>query len=449
MRVLFVSRGFPPHGRWGTEAYTLQLARGLSELGHEVSVFHPDVREDGEPYTLSSASCAAFRVTRITLPRSRGKRLSTSYEDPRLEAAFERFLLRERPDVVHFTYLLWTLSVRLPIIARRLGIGCVLTATDFGLACHRGQYFDWRMSDCAGPHPAAVCARCIREPSRLEGSPVHVFAKRWLAHSLALIGGAGCVVVRADVERRERTVRDSLACIDEAIAPTAAVARMLVHAGLSPERITQQCYAVDPTPLALANARPRSKVVHIGFLGQFAPHKGAHVLLDAIAILERRLPEAVEPWDVILYGEGVPGRHHRYPHVLQARARSPRVLLAAPYESSAGAQVLASLSCVVVPSLWNENAPLSALEARAAGIPVIASRVPGLCEIIEPGVHGALFPPGDAAALADLLRDVILGRIPSRHAPSQPVEFRRHVSGVEALQLRARDRSRSREGAAP
>jgi glycosyltransferase involved in cell wall biosynthesis len=442
MRVLFVSRGFPPHGRWGTEAYTLQLARGLHQSGHEVCVFHPEQREDLAPYQLSSVREGPFQVTRVNLPRVRGKRLVHSYEDPRLEAAFEQFLLRERPDVVHFTYLLWTLSVRMPRIVRRLGIGCVLTATDFGLACHRGQFFDWRLKDCGGPHTPAVCARCIREPSRLEGTPLQVRAKRWLAHSLASLGGVGRVVVRADLERRERAVSESLACVDEAIAPTAGVARMLAHAGLELSRITQQCYAVDPTPFERACARPKSRVVHIGFLGQFAAHKGPHVLLDAVAILERRLPEAVEPWDVIFYGEGVPGRHRRYPEELRARATSPRVFLAPPYDPSAVGEVLSSLSCVVVPSLWQENAPLSALEARAAGIPVIASSVPGLAEIIEPGVHGALFPPGDAQALADLLRDVILGRIAPRHAPSQPVEFPVHLALIDSLQRRAAERAK-------
>jgi glycosyltransferase involved in cell wall biosynthesis len=177
--------------------------------------------------------------------------------------------------------------------------------------------------------------------------------------------------------------------------------------------------------------------VRIVFLGQFAPHKGAHVLLDAVRILEHRLPESVEPWEVVLHGEGVDGRHRRYPDQLRARATSPRVSLAPPFEPTEIERVLAGASCVVVPSLWRENAPLSALEARAVGIPVIASDVPGLAEIVEPGVHGALFPPGDAAALADLLRAVILGRIASRHAPSQPIGYAEHVARVVEVYGRA------------
>ncbi len=437
MRVLFVSRGFPPHGRWGTEAYTLQLARGLASAGHEISVFHPDLRDDLEPYSLTEVGSGPFRITRVTLPRARSKRLEQSYEDSELEAAFERVLLRERPDVVHFTYLLWTLSVRMPIIAKSHGIACVLTATDFGLACHRGQYFDWRPADCGGPHAAKICARCIREPSRDEGNPLWIEGKRWLARSLALVGGAGRVVVSSDVERRQALVRTALASIDEAIAPTAEVARMLVHAGLSAKKITRLCYAVDAERFTQARARPAAGVVHIGFLGQFAPHKGPHVLLEAVALMERRLPESVEPWDVLLYGEGVEGRHRRYPAELRRRATSPRVCISPPFESAAVGEILAGLSCVVVPSLWRENAPLTALEARAAGIPVIASDVPGLSEIVDQGVHGALFPAGDAAALADLLRSVILGRIAARHAPSQPISYADHVAAVARLHEKA------------
>lgn len=433
MKLLFVSRGFPPHGRWGTESYTLQLARAMRAKGHEVSVFHPDVRDTGGDYGLDFQHHGPFQVARVRLPRRRAKELSISYADPSLESAFQSVLERVQPDVVHFTYLLWTLSVRLIELARRRGSRTVLTATDFGLACHRGQYFDWRNRDCGGPHDAPTCARCVREPSPDDGPWLEIEAKRWLARGLASVGGLGRVVVAADLARRDACVREALSQVDAAIAPTAETERMLSHLGVESARITRLCYAVDPLPLAAANAAPASRAIHIGFLGQFAPHKGAHVLLDAVGILERRLPEAVEPWDVVLYGEGVDGRHRRYPAELRARGRSPRVFFAPPFESERVGEILAPLSCVVVPSLWRENAPLSALEARAAGIPVIASDVPGLSEILQPGLHGSLFPAGDATALADRLRDVILRRIAPRHAPSQPIDHAEHFRCVERL----------------
>lgn len=433
MKLLLVSRGFPPHGRWGTESYTLQLARAMLAKGHDVSVFHPDVRDVGGDYGLDFLRHGPFQVARVRLPRRRAKDLRISYADPSLDRAFQSVLERVEPDVVHFTYLLWTLSVRLIELARRRGARTVLTATDFGLACHRGQYFDWRGRDCGGPHGASTCARCVREPSLDEGPRLKIETKRWLARGLACAGGMGRVVVAADLERRAECVREALSHVDAAIAPTAETERMLLHLGVEAARITRLCYAVDPLPLAAANATPASRVVHIGFLGQFAPHKGAHVLLDAVRILEGRLPEAVEPWDVVLYGEGVDGRHRRYPAQLRARGRSPRVFFAPPFESERVGEILAPLSCVVVPSLWRENAPLSALEARAAGIPVIASDVPGLSEILEPGTHGALFPAGDAMALADRLRDVILRRIAPRRAPSQPIEHAEHFRRVERL----------------
>ena len=196
---------------------------------------------------------------------------------------------------------------------------------------------------------------------------------------------------------------------------------------------------------ALPGGETAGREVRLAFLGQFAPHKGAHVFIDAVERMAHRLPESVESWSAWIYGEGVEGRHRLYPAALRARAKSPRIVFAPPFDAPDAAAVLARVSCVVVPSLWRENAPLSALEARAAGIPVIASDVPGLAEIIEPGVHGALFPAGDSAALADLLRAVVLGRIAPRHAPSQPLSYAEHVTRVVALYERARERSGATE----
>src|SRR5262249_42784933 len=63
-------------------------------------------------------------------------------------------------------------------------------------------------------------------------------------------------------------------------------------------------------------------------------------------------------------------------------------------------QALASIDVLVVPSIWAENSPLVIGEAFLAGLPVVASRIGGIPEIVADGRNGLLFEPGDASDLA-------------------------------------------------
>ena len=67
---------------------------------------------------------------------------------------------------------------------------------------------------------------------------------------------------------------------------------------------------------------------------------------------------------------------------------------------------LRALDALVLPSIADESLPLVVLEAMACGTPVIASRLSGIPEAVVDGRNGHLFEPGDAAALAMLLRRV-------------------------------------------
>jgi glycosyltransferase involved in cell wall biosynthesis len=54
-----------------------------------------------------------------------------------------------------------------------------------------------------------------------------------------------------------------------------------------------------------------------------------------------------------------------------------------------------------------ENMPISVLEAMAAGVPVVATRVGAIPEVVEHGVTGLLVAPGDARALADAIATIL------------------------------------------
>ena len=88
-------------------------------------------------------------------------------------------------------------------------------------------------------------------------------------------------------------------------------------------------------------------------------------------------------------------------------------------------EVLQSARAIVVPSEVNENAPLSLLEAYATARPVIGSNIAGIPELIREGETGALFPTGDAPALAAVLER--FARLPGSHLADMGEAGRRWV----------------------
>jgi glycosyltransferase involved in cell wall biosynthesis len=86
--------------------------------------------------------------------------------------------------------------------------------------------------------------------------------------------------------------------------------------------------------------------------------------------------------------------------LLRASRPDGRIQVHGPYERTELPAVLRAIDVLVVPSTWHENAPFVVLEARAAGLPVLASRFGGLAEVVRDGIDGELFTPGDDVDLA-------------------------------------------------
>lgn len=156
----------------------------------------------------------------------------------------------------------------------------------------------------------------------------------------------------------------------------------------------------------------------IMYVGTMAPIKGTHVLLDAFARLLERVPTAT------LVLVGAYGRYFQvaspkdrrrrresrlmqkeYPSDIEARARplEPRVVFAGPLPHEALVDYYAAADVITMPSTGPEAFPLPVLEAFASEVPVVASEIGGLPEIVHDRVNGLLVPAGDSEALAEAL----------------------------------------------
>jgi hypothetical protein len=82
VRILLVSRGFPPLLRWGSEYYTHELAAGLRARGHEIFVLHPMHDGSRPPDTVEEVASDGFRVFQLHVRGARHKPLSDSCACP-------------------------------------------------------------------------------------------------------------------------------------------------------------------------------------------------------------------------------------------------------------------------------------------------------------------------------------------------------------------------------
>jgi glycosyltransferase involved in cell wall biosynthesis len=180
------------------------------------------------------------------------------------------------------------------------------------------------------------------------------------------------------------------------------------HGIMRPDKITRIYYALrqehisitgDPVAYRARLGIPDSSPV-AGAVARLERQKGLIYFVQAMPTILQHVPDA----HFVIAGDG-PLRE-----VLRAEAEqlgvSSRVHFT-EWVSKVG-QVLSVLNILVTPSLW-EAFGIVNLEAMACGVPVVASRVDGIPEVIRDGETGLLVPPADPAGLAqaiiDLLRD--------------------------------------------
>jgi glycosyltransferase involved in cell wall biosynthesis len=164
---------------------------------------------------------------------------------------------------------------------------------------------------------------------------------------------------------------------------------------------------VDINRFKLQNARSivnrfvagNESVKVVTFIGQLIQDKGIWTFLEAAYILLEKKRDLV----FIIVGEG--SEKDKLMQVVKSRGLTDRVKFLGLRDDIE--VILSSTNVFVCPSVWEEAFGLVVAEAMSCGVPVVASRIGGIPEIVRDGETGFLVPPGDPMAFAEAIDRIL------------------------------------------
>ena len=240
---------------------------------------------------------------------------------------------------------------------------------------------------------AAAAATTARRPlvAKLVSDPAYERAHRYrlFAGTLEEFQGATGAPVRALKAARTRALRSATTIV----VPSAYLAEIARGWRLSGARVV---VLGNPAP---PPAEVEPKLLEPGtfvFAGRLTSQKALGVAIEAVA----RVPAA----KLVVVGDG-PERAD-LERLATASAGAGRVRFLGPRSRDETLRVVAGAEAGVLSSDW-ENLPHAAVEALSVGVPVVATAVGGVPEVVTDGENGLLVPPGDPEALAAALRRIL------------------------------------------
>ena len=433
MRILEVVHGFPPDAQGGAEIYAHAHARALhGHCGDEVIVLTRDADPRRPEYAVRDEINDGLRVIRINNTFRATRSFTDTYWNERFGAVADRLIGDLKPDVAHIHHLTCLSTTIVASLAAR-NIPSFYTLHDYWLMCHRGQLLDLDYQVCEGP---SGCDRCLDpefgapQPMASAGAAVRRVERLLPGAAASQLRRASRSLARAvsapdrgerQASARQDHMRAVCSQISMFLAPSRYMERRFQEFGIPPDRLVVHDYGFDHSRFGHFT-RTSVRRLRFGFLGTLMVSKGPAVLLEAF----NRLPAGIA--SLTLYGPHA-GYHgdESYRSRLESLLSNSAARLAGPIEHDRVPEALADLDVLVVPSIWPENSPLVIREAFLAGIPVIASRIGGIPEIVEDGVNGFLFNPGDVSDLHRLMQRLV-------ETPSLLAGLSSRLPGIRTIQ---------------
>lgn len=417
MRLLYICHNHPDLHAGGTEIFALNLFRELKAAHGAEALFVAcvdDLHRERRPGTLFQAVGGGGRggpADEMLMWTGHFDRFYLSQTDTHaIVPEFEALLRDFAPDVVHFHHGLMIGLEAIALVRRVLPVAkIVFTLHDYYPICaNDGQMVTTDAGGgqklCGRASPDS-CRRCFPEiePGR--------FVLREM-HAKHLFG-----------------------LVDRFVAPSDFLRRRYIDWGLAAERIAvlpNGQVPEAPVPHRALSGGADGRRNRFAFFGHINRFKGASVAVQAAQHL---VADGFTEFALDIHGSADFQTEEFRAGFLDAVGKAgPAVRFHGGYRRDEMAALVAGSDWVVVPSVWWENAPLVIQEAFLHKRPVICSGIGGMAEMVRDGVNGLHFRPGDAAALAALMRSASL----------DPALWERLVAGIPPVRTIA-DAARDHE----
>lgn len=343
----------------GSDRVYLNTGRLLESTGHAVSYF--SARSDLDfPCDDAQYFCDAIDTRNALFTDIR----QFLHNRDACDAINRMLQAKERVDIahLHIYYGRLTASILKPLAQRRIPI--VQSLHEYKLVCP--TYTLERSGQICDSCVTGSSLNCVRY--RCKDGALHKSSLLWLEHNLSRIQGA-------------------VRLIDRFICVSDFQRDVMIRAGIPENKLTTLHNHVDARLLQPKEKKPRED--YVLYFGRIEKIKGLVTLLKASAQTNTKLKIAgVGTWSSALRDSIVGMPNVEYLEFVSGEALK---------------QLVARARAVVVPSEWYETFGLTALEAKAVGTPVIASRIGGLTEVVRDGKDGFLFEPGSVDGLVNAL----------------------------------------------
>lgn len=367
MRILLVNYRYFISG--GPEKYMFNIKKMLEDNGHEVIPFsihsNKNVETEYSRYfvePIGDRDSTYFEECKKTL-KVIWQMIARSVYSFKVKKAIQEEIRQEKPDLVYIIHFVNKLSPSVIRGAKQMGVPVVLRLSDYFLLCPRFDFLSQKKicEECLSKgYGACIKKRCVK--NSLFASVIRVFSMK--VHNLLKIYDD----------------------VDAFITPSEYLKDKLVTNGFLQEKI--HCIPTFTT------SSTEAKAPEIGsyglYFGRITEEKG----VDTVVHAYEKLPDH----RVLIMGDDTTEEAIRLKQYIK-RHKLGNIEFTGFKSGIELEEIINKSRFTLIPSIWYDNLPNTALESFQFSKPVIASNIGSLPELVKDGENGFLFSPGNAEEL--------------------------------------------------